>query len=518
VARAHRLLAAAVALVACLPASPRAVGRERVPVDHWCYPALERFETLGWCTLPETRPLGRAEIRAVVAAVAARVRESGSPAMLSARDAYELDRLEHEFTATDDPRERWDRALFAEDGSVAVEGDFDLRPYLERAPGSDETEVFVGADPTAKVHLGARVSYDLRYRLLFGPEHGARARDQKPSRREKSFKGLTSLYDRSYVVGTFEPVDVLVGREQIDWGPGAGGGLIVPGARHTVDQLAFRLKFRSLRLDAFYGQLFTAPERYMVGHRLEVALGATVLGLSETVVYGGRPLDWLYLFPLSWYYANQFNERTNEDNILWSLDAKTTIAGRVTLFGSLLVDDFQFERSQGYPDKLAYDVGLRWVPARPLGLELRGRYRRVDIYTYSHLDSLSVYVSGAGEIAQGDVLLGGDPGPDADEWGVAAAVYPRADLALTLSGAGRRAGEGGDVRAFDLGVDPADPPFPSGVVERTIAVGLGARWEFKGDSWFAASYAHTRVENRAHAAGDDGDDDSFRLEIRWDIP
>ena len=510
-----RRFAAALALIVCLPAAARAVGNERIPVDHWCYPALERFEALGMCTLPETRPLGRAEIRAIVASVAVRV--GAGTRVMSARDTYELDRLEREFTATDDPRSRYDRALYAEDRAVALEGDFDLRPYVEQAPAADEAEVFVGASPTMKVHVGDHVTYDLRYQLLFGPENSDRARDQKPSRREKSFKGLTSLYDRSYVVASWDQVDVLAGREQVGWGPGAGGGLIVPGARYTIDQLSLRLKFRSLRLDAFFGQLYTAPERYAVGHRLEGAFGHTVLGLSETVVYGGRPFDWLYLFPVSWYYANQFNERTNEDNLLWSVDAKTTIAG-VTIFGNLLIDDVQFERSDGYPDKLAYDLGARWVPARPLGLGLQAQYRRADIYTYSHLDSLSVYVSGAGELTDGDVLLGGLPGPDADEWQVAADVYPRRNVAVTLSGAGRRVGEGNDLRAFDLGVDDPDPPFPSGVVERTLGVALAARWEFDGDSWVSAAYAHTRVENRGRVAGDDGNDDSFRLEIRWDIP
>lgn len=510
---AVRFAAALAALAFMLPAPARALGNERIPVDHWCYPALERFETLGLCTLPEARPLGRAEIGRIVRDLDARA----STNALSERDLYQLDRLRREFTATDDPRQRYDRAFFAQDGSASVEGDVDVHAFVDRAAFADEAEAFVGSDPTVKIHVGERVTYDLRYRFLFGPEHGDRARNQKPSRREKSFKGLTSLYDRSYVVASWDKVDLLVGREQVDWGPGSAGGPIVPGEMHSIDQFSLRFKFRALQLDAFYGQLFTNPERYLAGHRLEGRFGKTVVGLSETVVYGGRPLDWLYLWPVSWYYANQFNERTNEDNILWSADAKTTCFDRVTLFASLLIDDYQFE-DEGYPNKLAYDVGFRWVPARPLGLALRGRYRHVDIYTYSHLDSLSIYVSGAGVIADGDVLLGGGPGPDADEWELTADVYPRDNFAVALSGAGRRVGEGNDVRAFDLGVDEPAPPFPSGVVERTLGVALGARWEFEGDTWIAASYAHTRVENRGRVAGDDGDGNSFRLEIRWDIP
>ena len=113
-----------------------------------------------------------------------------------------------------------------------------------------------------------------------------------------------------------------------------------------------------------------------------------------------------------------------------ALDAKTNVIDGLTLYGSMLVDDFQFEREEGYPDKLAFDAGFRWVPARPLGLAIQGHYRRVDIYTYSHVDSLSTYVSGAGEIGNGDVLLGGAPAPDADSWRLDAEVFPRANIAV----------------------------------------------------------------------------------------
>jgi hypothetical protein len=158
------------------------------------------------------------------------------------------------------------------------------------------------------------------------------------------------------------------------------------------------------------------------------------------------------------------------------------------------------------------------VPARPLGLALRGQYRWADVYTYSHLDSLSRYVSGAGEIDGGDVLLGGMPGPDADAWFLDAEVYPRASFKLSAGVFARRVGEGNDVRAFDLGVDDPEPPFPSGVVEETLGFRFGARWELQGNRWIAARYEHVSADNRGHVAGDDDDGDAFQLEIRWDIP
>jgi len=512
-----RTLAFVIFAAAVSPAAARAVGHERIPLENWSYRAVERFEALGACTLAEDRPFSRDEFIRIVETIAAWAKNT----TLSPRDAYQLDRLEREFTtaaARSDPRERYDRALYHADSLVAMEADFDAYGFAERVPFGDETQYYIGSNPTAKIHVGGRVTYDVRYRLLFGPEDGQRADDQKPSRRTRSFNGLTSLFDRSYVLATWQPIDLIAGRDYVSWGPsGLAGSLVTPGDRYSIDQLGLRLRFGPVRLDAFTGQLFGAPERWMVGHRLEATLGRTVVGLTETVVYNSRGFDMLYMLPLAWFYANQYNERTNDDNILWSVDAKTHVVDGVTVYGSFLVDDFQFEREEGNPDKLAFDVGFRWVPARPLGLSISGEYRWVDIYTYSHVDSLSIYVSGAGKLEEGDVLLGGAPSPDTDAWRLDVDVYPRANLSVTAGVFGRRAGEGRDIRGFQTG-DDKNPPFPSGIVDELVGFNLGAKYELAGDSWVALTYAHASATNRDNVAGNDPVTDAFRVEIRWDIP
>ena len=510
---ARRLARAALILALACPAGARAVGHERFPLDHWSYPALERFESLGLCVLPDDRPFTRDEIRVLAQQIAA-----ANVAELSARDRYELARLEREFvTGADDVAARYDPAWFGQDRAIALEGDVAVTPYLQQLNFSTETEAFIGVTPEFRAHLGDHYTYDVRYQLLYGPEHGDRARTEKPSRREKSFKGLTSLFERSYVIGAWDQFEVFFGRDHVDWGPSVGGNLITPGEAYSIDQINARLKYKALRLDFFYGQLWTDPQRWMVGHRLEASVKHSVFGLSETVVYGGRPLDWMYALPVAWYYANQFNERTNSDNVIWSLDAKTSVLRPVTLYGSLLIDDYQFE-NQGYPNKLAADVGARWVPAKPWGLEMRGQYRWADIYTYSHDESLSVYVSGAGELNNGDVLLGGAPGPDADSWFVNADTYPRANWRVSLGAFGTRIGEGNDLRKFVLHVDDPNPPFPSGVIDKSIGVRVGTRWELPGNKWIEADYARVKADNRGHMAGADDSSDGFRLEIRWEIP
>jgi len=55
-------------------------------------------------------------------------------------------------------------------------------------------------------------------------------------------------------------------------------------------------------------------------------------------------------------------------------------------------------------------------------------------------------------------------------------------------------------------------------VEESIGLRAGTRWEFSGNRWVAAEYAHINADNRAHVSGSDDSSDGFRLEIRWEIP
>ncbi len=492
-----------------------AIGQEFIPLDHWAYPALERFEALGLCRLPDDRPWTRAEFADLVADLARRAWET----RLSPRDRYELSRLEKEFTAfagRRDPQARYDPpTLYLPDAPLLFTADFDLEGSAERDAFTDRIEPRLLSHPEAQVHFGERATLDVRYRLELTRARGNRARNAKPSRRERSWKGLTSLYERGYLIGAWKRVHVFAGRAAIDWGPSDGDNLITPGSRHTLDQLGARIRLGPLRLSAFDAQLWPAPQRRMAGHRLEVAFGSAVLGFSETVVYAGRGMDPVYAMPLASFYANQFAER-GDDNVVWALDGKVRLARGVLAYASLLVDDAQFERDGTAPDKLAADVGGRVALSSPLALTLRARYRFADIYTFTHRDSSTVYVSGRGEIDHGDVLLSGAPSPDSDDWFVEAQTFPRANVVLTARLAAERRGEGDDLRRHHPG-DPIDPPFPLGVVERVLRASATLRWEFDRNQWIEAGWTYIRHANRNHDPLDDRSGHAVRLSARFEF-
>jgi len=516
-ARVARAVAPSAVVAAWLlaPGPSFCVGQEFIPLENWAYRAVERFEALGLCVVPDDRPLNRSEFIDLTTEISKDAFEK----RLSPRDRYNLGRLEKEFTeaaSRKDPQHRYDPPTFyLRDEPVLLEGDVDIVPSFEKSALGDEEEFYVRSNPDLRVHVGDRLTYDVRYRLAFGPEHGARARDNKPSPREKSFKGLTSLFERSYLIAHWDKVHAFIGREAIDWGPADWGGLITPGSRLTLDQVGVRVRLKAIRLSAFYAQLSPNSRRYLAGHRLEVRWKRTVVGVSETVITSGKGVDPIYTSPLSSFYANQFAER-DDDNILWSLDAKTSILDRMTLYGSLLIDDFQFERGGDAPDKIAFDVGARYALGTAVPATVRAKYRFVDIFTYTHRDSLLRYVSGGSDLAAGDVVLGGAPGPDTDVWMVEVEAFPRENVVATVTAYGERRGAGNDFRGHVEG-EEANPPFPLPVLERTNGYGVALRYEFDRNRFVVGEYGYETVDNIGHAEGVDDSGSSFRLAIHWEF-
>jgi hypothetical protein len=494
-----------------------ALGCEFLPLNHWSYNAFERFEALGLLTLPSERPYTRHEGIAFVLEIKRRFSES--PIALSERDRFNLERLEREFEdalSRTDPQNRYDSpVLFLRDPPLFLEGDADMTLSVEKALFDENKNVFSIADPSLKLHFSQRATYEVQYHLTFGPERGNRARNQKPSPRERSFKGLTSLFERSYVIVQFDKFTVFFGREYTDWGPSCRNNLLVSHTGGSLDQIGARMSICGLRLSFFQAILSSERRRYLAGHRLEARIGRLLLGVSETALYAGRDFDLIYALPFSSFYANQFNEG-GDDNILWTLDAKYAVGKGVVAYGSLLIDDFQFERGDRTPDKLAFDVGGTFVLSHPFPATLRLRYRFIDIYTYTHRDSITAHIAGSGSLQEGESLIAGAPGPDSDEWMARLSIYPRSDVVFEFRFLATRLGEGNDLRPFERPLDPF-PHFPLGIVERTVEIGASLVLELEGNSRVSLGFSRAFVDNVDHLSDQDTNSTAFRIAATWDL-
>jgi len=445
---------------------------ETIPPQSWIYPALRSFEILGLVSLDPASPYSRSEVGSYVENILQSIGEGGVE--LTPRQEFLLGRLKAEFQGMDDsPREREDRPIWTlREGEHFFTIDLAAGGALVKRVEYEDGEANGLLVPTFLLGMGDAVTFETEYVIRMGPERDEEGIDGHT--RVKSWRGLTSEYERGYVAFTGNRWRLQLGRDYIQWGPLAVNGLLMSSTARSHDHLAFDISMGRFTLRSFQAVLDPAVPRRLAGHRLEIRLPARIYaGISETVLYTDREFDWGYLVPFGAFYANQYNEK-EDDNILWSVDLKVPVTNGLILSGELLIDDLQYESDPPAPHKLGWTLSADAL-VMPWGhdVEMRASYTRIDIYTYSHKDSLlTAYVTGNGEKTV-NTIIGDQLGPDADRWSLrlSTPLHPRA--LLSLEGAWIRRGEGNDMRQWEWGEDP-DPAFPSGGVtdERIYAAAL----------------------------------------------
>lgn len=448
-----------------------AASDETVHPDSWVYPALRRFELLGLVALAPSVPYTRSQVEFYLDRILAGL--EGGGAELSAHQAFLLGRLQWEFQGTAaKPDLREDPPLYTyREGRRFFAVDFATGGVVQKRADSGKGEANGLLIPNFLLDLGWRTTVETTYRLELAPERELNRRKRKPAPRQRSFRGLTAEYERAYVALRGAHWGARIGRDYLHWGSGRSEGLILSRSAGSMDHISAFVQLGRFTLSTFQAVLDSELSRRLAGHRLEVRLPRNVfVGISETVLYAGRDIDFAYLLPLGSFYGNQYNEAGN-DNILWSLDVKAPLGRGLIVYSEFLIDDFQYEDDPPAPNRIAFDLAVEsLLEFGGLELGLLLEYTFVDIYTYAHCDSLHTpYVSGGGDPTV-DYLIGSPLGPDADRWRFRAEIPVHRRVVVAAEGVLERAGEGGDLRTWIPGDDP-DPPFPSGRIlkERSIA-------------------------------------------------
>ena len=493
-----------------LQPSPVHSSDETIPPRSWIYPALRSFEMLGLVDLDPVSPYSRSEVEFYVDRILQSMKEGDVE--LTPRQEFLLSRLRAEFQGMENsPEKRENRPIWTlREGKRFFTIDLAAGGALVKQVEYDNGEANGLLIPTFLLGMGGAVTFEADYIVKMGPERDG---EEDGATRARNWRGVTSEYERGYVAFAGTRWRLQLGRDYIQWGPLGPGGLLMSSTAGSHDHLAFDISMGRFTLRSFQAVLDSYVPRRLAGHRLEIRLPARIYaGISETVLYTNRELDWAYLIPFGTFYANQYNEK-EDDNILWSVDLKVPVTRGLILSGELLIDDLQYESDPPAPDKLGWTLRADAL-VMPWGhdLEMQASYTRTDIYTYSHKDSLlTAYVTGNGRKAV-NMIIGDQLGPDADRYylRISTPLHPRA--LLSLEGAWIRRGEGNDLRQWEWGEDP-DPPFPSGEVtdERIYAAAL--RIDL-GHGSFIEALGGVAAGSR----GGDGSDRGFgHLSFVWDF-
>lgn len=151
------------------------------------------------------------------------------------------------------------------------------------------------------------------------------------------------------------------------------------------------------QVDVGVNNLVAIPQKFMVFHHLNVNVNKNLnIGLFETVMFGERPFDLNYLNPVIFY---RFVEGLigSKDNALVGADFKLILAKSISIYGQLVIDEFNSEESKKegwYGKKRAGQIGLKYFDIFGIKqLDFQGEFNYARPYTYSHYSSYTNMVN-----------------------------------------------------------------------------------------------------------------------------
>ena len=272
--------------------------------------------------------------------------------------------------------------------------------------------------------------------------------------------------------------EVFFGALDRNWGPAAAPSLLLSPSPYGFDHLGITIGTRRVRFDGVVTQLDdladaggTPNRRYFVAHRLVLRPGGSfALALWEGTVFAGpsRALEPWYANILNLGLLAQYDQGY-PSNAQLGADVQTRV-GRVGVFGQLLIDDIQIDRtllSDREPSSYGVIMGAQG-PAGPVSWSA----------VYTQVANLSYRTPNPAEtVMRRNVGLARNFS-DYDQITVRLGVLAGPGVLLAPEVTLVRQGEGDFRRPYPPeAAFPTTPTIFAGVVERTVRLALGARFD-----------------------------------------
>jgi len=427
---------------------------ETIPLDSWVYPTLEQLYTqkLFPKIHSSIKPYTRGEIATYLIELEKLEQENKLNPTKS--QTWLIDKLKDEFS--------YEISTLMEN-SPAASVKYNLNPALFYYSAQDKKPV------RGKFKLGGSYQYSNQFLFKINGVLDTQAEKDPQFFGSKWKKSLTGYLDQAYLHWDTKYLKIHLGRDNQNWSPSLGDGLLFSGQSPALDQIRlsmqlgyFKFSYFSSVLDKIFDPGSNSfANRYISAHSLNFKHPKGVeLGLSETVIYGGinRAVELYYLNPILPYYVEQFNQNA-PDNILWSLTFDLSFWKDKEFYGELLIDDFQYD-FKSEPHQIGYLLGTRLANLFNLdGSYFNLEFRRIGFWVYGADISWNRFL-------YHDRNLGSALGPDADLIQGSFLYHLRKDFSLQFSAGYKRKGEGRIDMVYPSPL-PAVSKFPSGVVEKT---------------------------------------------------
>jgi hypothetical protein len=442
-----------------------------VPLQHSVYRYVERLEARGLIKGigDGVKPYTRKEIVDIVNLIHHNFRTTLSPIELS-----ELALLRSEFIIVGkgdgkavvggghSGREQWQ--YHADEGAIFV--DLLARQQSDRFSGRGrlQTEqVFrnqVGG--IIRGHIGDKVGFRLAFAQI--REQGTRDYTFRQNVYERrlelpQLKGnLADFHEgTAYLSFAAGPVDVQVGKDEVNWGPAPGQNLGLSNNAPSFNMIRLKSRLGAFKLISITAELRPCPDRpdsplcrgladstatyitnrisrtldrekYLSAHRLEVALAPWLdFGFQEVVIYGDRGPELSYVNPLMFYWAAQ-SYLGDKDNVMMGLDFDIHPGNGQRYYLAYVVDDLKKAGvfSNDFANKFSLQTGMLWVdPLRLADAEFRAEYLRIEPWIYSHKFPINTF-------RHFDAPLGHSLGPNSDQWQFSLSKRLNRDMAFNI--------------------------------------------------------------------------------------
>ncbi len=525
-------------LIGVGPASEsRGDNSVNVPLDHWGYGFIERFEAKGFLygVGDGIKPFSRLEMARALTSIAA---EGDKGRRLSRIEKRELLLLLEEFQDQIKGPGARDRSEYETMGERFGNGQPLLRYAHEQGElwadlrVRQQTDVFEGRTRGAteqifRQRLGGSMRGYFEDRIGFWVsfeqtrEQGSRSytlRDDVFERRLELPQPKGALADyheaKAYMVFSLPLFRVELGKDVVSWGPAPDDNLGLSNNAPSFDMLRLRARYGVFKLVGIAGVLRPCPDRtdtplcrglldsttsyivhgvgrrlerekYLAAHRLEVALATWLdLGFQEVLVYGDRGLELTYLNPIMPYQAAQ-SYLGDKDNLMMGVDLDVHPGKGLRLYLAYVIDDMRKLRifSDDFVNKFSLQAGLLWVdPLRLRDADLRMEYVRLEPWVFTHKIPINTFRHFTAPL--GHVL-----GPNSDRWRLGLKRRFTRNLEATVELSRTRHGDnevradgsirnvGGDLHLGRRAGDETETKqFLDGVVSRWTEIGGRMTW------------------------------------------
>ena len=312
--------------------------------------------------------------------------------------------------------------------------------------------------------------------------------------------------------------ELLLGKENLSWGPGRHGALFISDNPLPMNMVKLSAWYKQIKFSAFTSILGSdIGKKYMSGHRLEFNLWDKVsLGICENIVYGNR-FETIYTNPFQIYAVTEIPSKIVEgesvespDNVLLSGDLDILLLRDLEFYGELLMDDFYPNYGLRSPfhwiSKWGILLGFYYVdPFSIPDTDLRIEYTFVNQYTYTHDPMDTTYT-------HYDAVIGHHIGADADDLFIDVRHWFTDKLRMAIGYELERHGEGDVNKPHSK--DPRageEWEFLSGVTESTNSLSIGISYATIGRYFIDLKYTASWVKNVSNKLGENSTRHQFIL-------